>query len=297
MAPWLTLLAFLIFYALGLYHRGPTVLREDYAGIWVGSGLFFLLGMGISYAGATYAIPRTVFMINVVLQGVAVSFTRFLVNWIAAQGREPRPVHVLGPGARAEQRGRYIREKSDGSWEVRWHDVAEPNFSIEEFLRILTPGSYVVLDEALPWDVRKGITLAALERNVSVFFSPSAADVVLLGTAQFTNIGDLPFLVVRPLRPSPDTLFLKRIGDLVGAVILIVVTLPVTILVAILVKLSSPGSVFFRQERVGLNGATFSLFKFRTMVDGAEDMTGPILARKNDPRITPVGKFCFPSHR
>src|SRR5690606_25534837 len=154
-APWLTLLAFLIFYALGLYHRGTVVLREDYAGIWVGSGLFFLLGMGISYAGATYAIPRTVFMINIVLQGLAVSFTRFLVNWAAAQGREPVPVHVLGPGDRAETRGRYIREKGDGNWDVRWHDIAQPDFDIEVFLQCLTPGSYVVLDEALSWQVRK----------------------------------------------------------------------------------------------------------------------------------------------
>jgi lipopolysaccharide/colanic/teichoic acid biosynthesis glycosyltransferase len=71
--------------------------------------------------------------------------------------------------------------------------------------------------------------------------------------------------------------------------------------VAVLIKLFSPGPVFFRQQRSGLNGAPFTLYKFRTMVTNAEqfkheleamnEMTGPVFKVTNDPRITPVGRF------
>ena len=67
------------------------------------------------------------------------------------------------------------------------------------------------------------------------------------------------------------------------------------------IKLTSPGPVFFRQQRSGLNGAPFTLYKFRTMVTNAEqfkheleamnEMSGPVFKVTNDPRITPIGKF------
>jgi lipopolysaccharide/colanic/teichoic acid biosynthesis glycosyltransferase len=63
------------------------------------------------------------------------------------------------------------------------------------------------------------------------------------------------------------------------------------LLIAISIKLTSPGPVVFRQERVGLNGRQFTMYKFRTMYKGAEDDTGPVWTSLNDPRITPLGKF------
>jgi len=61
--------------------------------------------------------------------------------------------------------------------------------------------------------------------------------------------------------------------------------------IAALIKYSSEGPVFYRQERMGLDGKAFEVLKFRSMYPGAEDATGPIWARDNDPRCTPVGKW------
>jgi lipopolysaccharide/colanic/teichoic acid biosynthesis glycosyltransferase len=61
--------------------------------------------------------------------------------------------------------------------------------------------------------------------------------------------------------------------------------------VALLIKLTSPGPVFFRQERVGLRAEVFTVYKFRTMRQDAECETGPVWAQKHDPRITPLGRF------
>ena len=67
--------------------------------------------------------------------------------------------------------------------------------------------------------------------------------------------------------------------------------MPVTILISLLIKISSPGPVFYKQQRVGKDGKPFTLYKFRTMVNNAEMEVGPVLASRDDPRVTKVGKL------
>ena len=88
-------------------------------------------------------------------------------------------------------------------------------------------------------------------------------------------------------------LITKRTCDIVAAVCGLVLSFPLTAITALLVKLESPGDpVFYHQERVGLNGATFIIHKFRTMRSDAEARTGPVWsAGDSDPRITRVGRF------
>ncbi|MDP2644836.1 MAG: TIGR03013 family PEP-CTERM/XrtA system glycosyltransferase [Desulfobacterales bacterium] len=83
--------------------------------------------------------------------------------------------------------------------------------------------------------------------------------------------------------------FVKRIQGIIVSVILLTVLSPVILIVIILIKIDTPGPVFFVQERVGLHGNTFRLIKFRSMRVDAELMSGPKFAEKKDPRITRVG--------
>jgi lipopolysaccharide/colanic/teichoic acid biosynthesis glycosyltransferase len=82
-----------------------------------------------------------------------------------------------------------------------------------------------------------------------------------------------------------------RTTDILVASLAAVAVLPVCLLIAALVRISSPGSVIFRQQRVGKDGRLFTLLKFRTMVDGAEKKSGPVWACRNDPRVTCLGQF------
>ena len=97
-------------------------------------------------------------------------------------------------------------------------------------------------------------------------------------------------------------LFLKRLIDIVGSGLGILLLIPVFLIIGILIKLEDPkGSVFFSQKRNGLNGKEFNMYKFRSMVHNAEDlleslmskneMDGPVFKIKDDPRITKIGKF------
>lgn len=97
-------------------------------------------------------------------------------------------------------------------------------------------------------------------------------------------------------------LFIKRLIDIVGSLLGLILLSPLFCIVAILIKLEDPkGKVFFAQERNGINSKTFKMYKFRSMVNNAEELlqklqhqneqSGPVFKIKDDPRITKVGKF------
>lgn len=93
----------------------------------------------------------------------------------------------------------------------------------------------------------------------------------------------------------------KRLLDIMGSVIGLIIASPILIIVGILIKLESKGTIIFAQRRVGLNGKEFKMYKLRSMVANGEDlkeklveqneMSGPMFKIKDDPRITKIGKF------
>jgi len=88
----------------------------------------------------------------------------------------------------------------------------------------------------------------------------------------------------------------KDLADRLLAIVGLLVFLPLFAVLALVIKLTSKGPVFFRQPRVGQNGKVFDIIKLRTMHSDAEQSTGPIWAKPNDPRITPFGKFLRMTH-
>ncbi len=125
---------------------------------------------------------------------------------------------------------------------------------------------------------------------------------LLTGTAEVVNVRGLPFLTLAPRRPASGPAWMaKRCLDYLFGAIAVVALSPLFALAALAVKLDSRGPVFFRQERVGRDGVPFTLWKFRSMVDGAEHMLpelahlneahGAYFKIQNDPRVTRVGRL------
>ncbi len=109
-------------------------------------------------------------------------------------------------------------------------------------------------------------------------------------------------LLCRPVPVEPRAyLIVKRVIDMIGATVALILALPVMIGATIAVKLQSPGPVFFKQYRLGKNGKPFLLYKFRSMTASAPDIrdslqdaneaSGPVFKIKADPRMTPVGRI------
>ena len=110
-------------------------------------------------------------------------------------------------------------------------------------------------------------------------------------TLTTSNLDGLPVI---GLRESPHfglNIIVKRVMDVMLSLGGLIVFSPVMLAVAAIVRLTSPGPIFYRQERCGLNGRPFWMLKFRTMRVDAEAHTGPVWAQKDDPRRTPLGTF------
>ena len=140
--------------------------------------------------------------------------------------------------------------------------------------------------EQLPLVKKVALELANL--NVDLQFVP---DLMALHTSRMRlkEIGGIPFISVREEALSGVDRIVKRVFDLVATGLGLVFLLPLLAGLALLVKISSPGPVFYRQARMGRDGAEFDMIKFRTMRTDAELQSGPVWTTESDPRITPIG--------
>ena len=109
--------------------------------------------------------------------------------------------------------------------------------------------------------------------------------------ARLEDLDGLPVINVNDVPLQGFNAWVKRSLDvLFSGAALLVLSIPLA-LIASLIKVTSNGPIFYRQERMGLDGKAFTVYKFRSMQDGAEDVTGPIWARDNDPRVTRLGHW------
>ena len=122
-----------------------------------------------------------------------------------------------------------------------------------------------------------------------------------LGASELERVGDLPVICLHAEQLPAAALLAKRMVDLVGAGLALLILSPLLLVVAILIKLDSPGPAFYSAQRAGRKGRLFRCHKFRTMVSNADDLkdqlrqsnerSGPIFKIAADPRITGVGRF------
>jgi exopolysaccharide biosynthesis polyprenyl glycosylphosphotransferase len=126
--------------------------------------------------------------------------------------------------------------------------------------------------------------------DVSVKILPDFYQMII-GLNRTNQIFGLPLIDVMP-DPMPSwEKGTKRIFDLVFSILILIIATPIMVIVAILIRLTSSGPAIFSQERVGRFGKPYTMYKFRTMKQNAEKETGPVWAKENDPRITPLGKW------
>lgn len=154
------------------------------------------------------------------------------------------------------------------------------NYKVEEVIIALESTEHKRLSSIIARLSGTGITIKVL---------PDMFD-ILSGSVKMTNIFGVLLLEVNPQGMPVWQMSIKRFIDIVLSLIALILLIPVYIGLAIAVKMSSKGPIFFKQERVGLNGKKFNIIKFRTMYVDAE-AKGPQLSSSSDPRITKSGRF------
>lgn len=213
----------------------------------------------------------------------------------------PRRVLLIGSGEVAAELARsletedryrivgYVDEMPVGPLMNSWPWLGGPETTsaicreheIEEVIVVAEPS----------WQVRLAESIASSQQSVTVQMVPSAAS-TLLDFSAIDSFDDIAVVPVRDPRKGVHDLT-KRLFDLATAGIGLVLALPAMVCIGAAIRLTSPGApAVFSQERVGRNGKTFVLYKFRTMVPDAEARTGPVLSSgEDDERLTPLGKW------
>ena len=125
--------------------------------------------------------------------------------------------------------------------------------------------------------------------EVIIKITPDARDIIL-GMVRVDSIFHSPLITINTRLMEEWQYSVKRLFDILLSLLALILLSPIFLLTAIIVKCTSPGPIFYTQERIGYQGKPFKMHKFRTMYVDAESC-GPALSRDDDPRITPFGRF------
>ncbi len=147
----------------------------------------------------------------------------------------------------------------------------------------------ICLGKSTPKNVMNAIAQCE-DLQVNLKIEPDMYQIVL-GQARTQQIYGFPLIEIHPQIMKPWEHQVKRLMDLAISLIALILLSPVLILTSLLIKLDSRGPILFSQKRVGKNGRIFTIYKFRSMVQDAEKLTGPVWAGEKDPRITRMGRF------
>lgn len=148
----------------------------------------------------------------------------------------------------------------------------------------------VVISQLLDKNCRIQLVQLCAKYEKEILIVPQFFELLIQGSAQ-QQVDDMLVLSVTAVESTIFKRGLKLTFDLIGSCFLIIATSPVMISLWILIRVTSKGPALFKQERLGINGQPYLIYKFRSMVHDAEKETGPVLATARDTRITPIGKW------
>ncbi len=314
--PFIALLTPLAFHVQGLYRlrRGRSRV-DDFFAVFVGSTLAVVLGIiGTLYYKAYHdpdlqEISRPVWGLFLVINIASAYLTREFVRealerrWRAGIGL--KRVLIAGAG----DLGRMVADKVIEHRELGFKVVGflddraggdHIGYRGLPLLGVLTDADEIIRREridhvyvALPLEehVKMLAVVEATNREgVDVHVVPDLLQFIAL-RARLENLDGVPIISLNDVPLRGFNSLLKRTIDVaISSVALLAMSAPFAV-IALLIKRTSPGRVFYTQERMGLDGKAFHVYKFRSMYEGAEDDTGPVWARDNDPRCTPLGRL------
>jgi exopolysaccharide biosynthesis polyprenyl glycosylphosphotransferase len=202
------------------------------------------------------------------------------------------------PEARERRRGNRRNRNADRRRSTPSAPLVGAISELTELVDELEIDRVIVASAEVPYEQTLDRLRAVRRPDVHVSIVPSFFE-VFASNATIEDLEGMPLVSLPPMRLSRTITALKRTVDVVVAGVLLMFLAPLFAAIAAAIKLDSRGPVFFRQLRSGRAGRTFSIVKFRTMVDGAErdrfalaaenEVSGPLFKIRSDPRITRVG--------
>lgn len=271
-------------------------------------GFLCAIGNYVAFkAGVTTYLSVGKIVATCVTAMVLVPLMRIIVTGLQArQAAETVPIVVVGTGKLAETVASHLRAHSSvqfvGFVDDNPMGLANVLGELDDLPSICARYGVarVVVCFSQTHPERTINMLKSLSGRVPVSIVPRYYELVT-GRTHVEDLSGLPMLDVAPSSLSDGSRFIKRTFDIVVSSLVLLVTLPLLLVMAVAVKTTSPGPVFFRQERTGRGRSRFEVLKFRTMYVDAEErrsellhlneVDGPLFKVTNDPRVTKVGRL------
>ena len=303
-----------IFYLSQMYHQRRAISRIDHGRNIIGAitvGALLVFGVQeLIFKSTPFEVdyPRSTFffvwVFSVILVVLGREINRVLRMWLRRRGVERANLVIVGMGKIA----RDITSKIKSSPELGYNVVGVVNVRQQpaksNMLGVPVIGDYhdlpylidayrveqviIALPDAQRNELVDLISLCRRGRvDIKIYpdmFSYMARDLSV------DDLGGTPLLTVRDIAMRGWMLSLKRLMDIIGALIGLIFLSPIMVVTAVLIRLESAGDVFYTQERTGLDERPFQMIKFRTMRSDAE-AAGPGWTVENDPRVTKIGRF------
>jgi len=260
----------------GVYQNRFKSSWELFKRVFLGLFLGMLLSVTFVYVFRIWwgAFPTSVFAISFFVNLLLI----FKVNQfvLKAQKKIKKQMIILGEGKVDNIVGRKANVERK-----RIHQIRE----LLEYTHV----DEIVISEKITDAENLGLLLYLQQKlKIEILFSPSVY--ISLLPERINGNSSVELLNTFAGRQSDLDEFLIRMLDIVVAIAIFLVLLPAMLLVSLLIKLTSPGPVFYKQQRIGKDGRIFTLYKFRTMLNDAEKKDGPVLAKRDDPRVTKIGR-------
>jgi sugar transferase (PEP-CTERM system associated) len=296
----LTVLTLLCSYYFDLYEPQRISARwEIYFRLLLVLGFISFLLAAVLYVFPKADIGHYVCVLGLIFLTFALFMWRSIYEWIIGQKIFRERVYVLGGGGKARTVVETLQARKDVGMEVvGWGDTAvEKEDRKEAFISALVPflAPKPVVDRVIvALEDRRGELpineLLKLRFNGVVIEEAGTVLERLTGKLHLDTLRPSSFIYAEGFRIRPSQQIARRMVSTLAAATGLILFLPFFPFVVLLVRLSSPGPIFFRQVRVGLGGRNFTVYKFRTMRTDAE-VDGAKWATKDDPRVTRLGKF------
>ncbi|MGI6423710.1 MAG: sugar transferase [Tepidanaerobacteraceae bacterium] len=285
--PWIAILTVVFFRIYGLYNLKRKSFTDITFSTILSVIMIMVFTMALTFFFRGFAFPRSVFAIGAILHVGLVTFWKYLTLLLIKHLHGVQKVIMIGSKDEAFNIAQKFKDISSGWFETKYIMESDDINTIREAISMV---DIVCLCPGLSQELKSKVSVMALEKRKKILLIPDLYE-VFLAKSIYTQIDDKPVFELIDLTLTREQMAVKRFFDILVSVLGIIIASPIMVIIALLIKTTSPGPILYTQERVGLYGKTFKLYKFRTMIDGAEKHTGPVLATENDTRIIPVGRF------
>jgi exopolysaccharide biosynthesis polyprenyl glycosylphosphotransferase len=240
------------------------------------------IAMAISFLKREFAYPRSILIFSSCIQFLLLSLWHLFVNKRFMKENVQKDILIIGYDKTKELAYKLLRS---GSVWSRIRNICTPEDPLlNQYIQDI---DIVFISEDVAEQQKQYIAEYCIKKHKTVFYVPKNTE-ILLFNAGITQIGDIPVLKLKHMGIGMDSKFTKRSVDIILSIIALAVFLLPLILIAVSLKIGG-GSVFYLQERVTRGGKIFKIYKFRTMIENAEALSGPVLAGQRDDRITKLG--------